>query len=442
VVEAAEAVGLLRGLATLRQLISAGLGPGATAWLEAATIEDAPRFAWRGLSLDVVRCFFAPEDVRRVLDVMALLKMNVLHLHLTDDQGWRIEIPGWPELTAVGGVGAVGDRPGGSYSQSELAALVTYADERGITIVPEIDMPGHCGAALRARPELAAQAGASLLDPDHVGVLTFVRDVIAAMAEATPGPYLHLGGDEAFGMAPDAYGRFIDAARGIALELGVAPIFWQESARSSIGPGDIVQHWMALDPSLEALLLDGDLDDLAQSAPRDLGIPPSMLAAVAEMFRAAQGDIDRATEAGATVILSPASHLYLDRPYAEAPADPSQTALQERLGLKVYPRRSVAEAYDWDPAASLEGGPSAIAGIEAAIWCETISSIDELEFLLLPRLAGVAERAWSTDPSSTWSEYRGRLGAQAPLWRRRGWRFFTSSLVAWSNAPEAADRLG
>ncbi|HSM67400.1 MAG TPA: family 20 glycosylhydrolase, partial [Ilumatobacteraceae bacterium] len=198
-VEATTVEGVFRGLTTLRQLISAGR-EGDEALVSAMEVRDGPRYAWRGLSLDVARTFHGPEQVRRVIDIMALHKFNVLHLHLTDDQGWRLEVPGWPALTTIGAAGALGDRPGGFYSQQEFTDLVRYAADRWITVVPEVDMPGHCGAAIRAYPELGASP--NVLDPDSPSVQAFLADVVATMAELAPGPWLHIGGDEAFGMAP------------------------------------------------------------------------------------------------------------------------------------------------------------------------------------------------------------------------------------------------
>ena len=433
-VQARSDQGVFRGLTTLLQLICASMDDTGVATLDAVVVRDAPRYAWRGLSVDVVRTFFSPEQLHRVIDIMALFKMNVLHLHLTDDQGWRIEIPGWPKLTDVGAAGAAGDRPGGHYTRRQFCDLIDYAAERFITVIPEIDMPGHCGAAIRSYPSLAVSPGGSLLDPDHPGVLDFAAGVIAAIADLTPGPFIHLGGDEAFGMPPDSYRRFVDSVRSMAIACGMQPIFWQEAARSTIGSSDIVQHWLVLDPPLEAMFLEGDLT----SAPDDLGIPIEILSAVAEMFRVSQEDVAKASARGAQVLLSPASHLYLDRPYAESSTDPAQVSLQRRLGLKVYPRHSVEEAFAWDPVPRGDDTPVAVAGIEAAIWCETIASIEELEFMLLPRLPGIAERAWSPSPGARWEQYRIRLGAQAPLWASRGWTYFTSSLVDWAQSHETS----
>jgi hexosaminidase len=425
-IAAASVEGVFRGLTTLRQLISAGRSGAGFAVL-ALEVDDGPRYAWRGLSLDVVRSFHGPAQVRRVIDIMALHKLNVLHLHLTDDQGWRIEIPGWPALTTVGAAGAVGDRPGGHYSHDDFAGIVRHAAERHITVVPEIDVPGHSGAAIMAYPELGMSPTA--LDPDQPRVLRFLDDVIGVMADLTPGPWLHIGGDEAFGMTPDGYGRLVDHARRAVIDAGKRPVLWQESARSSTAPTDLVQYWMAFDPAIEDLLLADDFDP--QAPPAGVTMPPEVLAHVAAMLRAGQTDVARALARGARILLSPARHVYLDRPYAEPPAGPGQADMQRRLGLRVYPRWTVEQSFDWDPAASIDAGPDSVAGIEAAMWCETVTTGDELEFMLLPRLAGVAERAWSPAPGARWPEYRDRLAPQARLWSTRGWTFFSSSLVDW-----------
>jgi hexosaminidase len=422
--------GVFRGLTSLRQLISAGRAGGEVR-LGAMEVHDGPRYAWRGLSLDVVRSFHGPAQVRRVIDMMALYKLDVLHLHLTDDQGWRIEIPGWPGLTTVGAAGAAGDRPGGSYTHDEFTDLVRYARDRHVTVVPEIDLPGHSGAAIRAYPELGMSATA--LDPGEPRVWEFIDDVIGAVADVTPGPWMHIGGDEAFGMTPDGYRRLVDHARNAVIGAGKRPVLWQESARSSTAPGDIVQYWIAFDAAIEELLLSGRLDP--ESLPAGVTIPAGVLPHVADMLRAGKGDVARALRGGARILLSPAAHVYLDRPYAEQPSDAAQADLQRRLGLRVYPRWTVAESFDWDPGSLIDAGDDAIAGVEAAMWCETVATGAELEFMLLPRLAGVAERAWSRAPGAPWDEFRHRLGPQAALWSVRGWNFFTSSLVDWERPP-------
>ena len=420
--------GVRHGLTTLRQLVATAPRPNGEVVLAPVEIFDAPRIAWRGLSLDVVRCFVPLDEVRRIVDLLERYKLNVLHLHLSDDQGWRLEIPGRPELTAIGGARAAKGRPGGWYSLDEFGALCRYAAERGVTIVPEIDMPGHSAAAIRSVPGLAANGG-SLLLPDHPGVLDFAREVVHALASAAPGPYVHVGGDEAFGMDHGAYARFVDEVRRMVAATGKRMVAWQETARSEIGPDDVVQHWMRFDPALEAAIDAGDFG--AAGLPPEAVVPRERLDAVVDMFRTGRRDLGRALARGARVILSPADRLYLDRPYAEPATDPAHEALRSRVGLQVYAPATAEESYDWEPADALPGALDRVAGVEAAVWCETVESMEDLEFLLLPRLPGVAERAWSP-AGGAWADYRERLGRQSVWWRRDGWTWCSSSLVDWA----------
>jgi hexosaminidase len=418
-VRAREAEGVHRGLTTVRQLIAHARHTGAP--LPTCRIVDAPAFAWRGLSLDVVRRFTGLPELHRVLDVCSLHKFNVLHLHLTDDQGWRVEIPALPSLTEIGGRTALHDRPGGWYTTAELRAFVAEAARRFVTVIPEIDLPGHAGAALRSLPELA-RGDVGYLDPDHPGVMDFVATVVDVVAQLAPGPHLHLGGDEAFGMDGSAYDRFMTAAKRVTRNAGKRPITWQEGARADPRTDDLLQHWMAFGP----MTVD------AGSLPHD--VSPDVVEHFVTALEHSARQMADAVALGARLILSPASHLYLDRPYAEPSSDPDQAELRERLGLPFYPRMSVADSFAWVPEDSCTelGVPwSAVAGIEAALWAETIESDADLEFLLLPRLASVAERAWSSRASG-WDELRDRLASQAPLWNRRGWEWFRSSHVPWA----------
>lgn len=426
--------GVHRGLTSLRQLIAAGAGDG-LARLPAATILDGPRFAWRGLSLDVVRTFHGPATVRRVIDLCSLYKLNVLHLHLSDDQGWRIAVPSRPELTAIGAAGALGDRPGGFYSPAELAGLVEYAAARFVTLVPEIDLPGHTGAVFRAYPELAPtdpRAGdvspglaIGTLDPQRAATWAFVEDVLDAVIPQFPqSAYLHIGGDEAFGMADDAHAAFVERTIGLVRARARFVVGWQEIARAPIGPGEIVQHWI-------------DLREAPDPATHDAlaAVPAEIRSLIAETMAKAGHDVSRALDAGARLLLSPTSRLYFDQPHAEASADPVQVELRARVGLPVYPAMPLRQGVEWDPA-DTPGVTSddQLAGVEAAIWCETIATRDELEFLLLPRLPGAAEKAWARPGITDWSTYAPRLAAQAELWNARGWNWFAADSVAW--APE------
>lgn len=434
-IEAPSPAGAFRALTTLRQLIVGSSPPGGPVALEQVTIVDHPRFGWRGLSLDVVRCFFGVAEVKRVIDMLALYKMNVLHLHLTDDQGWRLDVPSWPRLSEIGGRGASGDRPGGSFTLAEFAEIVAYADERFVSIVPEIDMPGHTGAAVRAYPELGGADGAGrppavTMDPDAPRVARFVSDVLATVASVSPGPYLHVGGDEAFGVDPDAYARFLAMTRATVRELGKTPVTWQEGAASSGGEGDVLQYWMAFDRALEEVILAVDVGGF--TLPDGMVVPAEILAHLADALRTGRQELVAAHRRGASILLSPASHLYLDRPYAEASIEPAQQELRARLGLQVYPRATVEDAFSWDPLSALPGIGDSVAGIECAMWCETVATADELEFLLLPRLLGVAEHAWSPDPDPDWDGHAARVATHRRLWARRSWNSFASELIPWA----------
>lgn len=430
---AATVEGVHRGLTSLRQLVAANMS-GGVATLRAVRIVDGPRFAWRGLSFDVVRTFHGPETVRRVIDMCSLHKMNVLHLHLTDDQGWRIEVPSRPELTAVGEAGAMGERPGGFYSLAEMAELVEYAAARFITLVPEIDMPGHVGAALRAYPELAPTDDTSgdvapglavgTLDPDRAETWSFVEDVLDAVIPQFPqSAYLHVGGDEAFGMADEAHTAFVERVIALVRDRGRLALGWQEIARASISSDEIVQHW--IDSRETAAMMDSE----ALKAM----VPEGMLPLIAETLAKAEHDAARALGMGAKLHISPTSRLYFDRPHAEESTDPAQEEMRARVGLPVYPSMSLRHSVEWDPADDTPEVTSdeQIAGVEAAIWCETIATRDELEFMLLPRLGSLAEKAWSSRGATDWSDYADRIAAQSAVWNSHEWAWFAADSVTW-----------
>ncbi|MBS1908140.1 MAG: family 20 glycosylhydrolase [Actinobacteria bacterium] len=437
---AATPEGVHRGLTSLRQLISAEAEAG-SATLTAATIIDGPRFAWRGLSFDVARTFHGPETVRRVIDMCSRHKLNVLHLHLTDDQGWRVEVPSRPELTTIGAAGALGDRPGGYFTISEMQGLAEYAAARFVTLVPEIDMPGHTGAIFRAYPELApidatsgdAATGFAIgtLDPERPGTWTFVEDVLdAVIAQFPHSAYVHVGGDEAFGMKDDAHAAFVEQVTALVHARGRLAIGWQEIARASLRKGDVVQYW--IDTRENEVMMN---NEALQAM-----VPPEFLPIIAESLTKAEHDIPRALGTGAKLLISPTSRLYFDRPHAEASADPAQEEMRTRVGLPVYPPMSLRDVVEWDPADDTPGVTSddQIAGVEAAIWCETIATQDELEFMLLPRLSGLAEKAWASPGITAWDGYAARLAAQTSAWDARGWTWFAAADVRWRAAPAAA----
>jgi hexosaminidase len=387
--------GLFHGVQTLRQLLPAaieGVAPAAGPWtIPAVRITDRPRFAWRGAMLDVTRHFFGKADVERFVDLLAYYKMNRLHLHLSDDQGWRIAIDAWPQLTAVGGASQVGGATGAFYfTKADYAELVAYAADRYITVVPEIDMPGHTNAALASYAELncdgtarspytGTEVGFSSLCMQKDVTRAFITDVVRELAAATPGPYLHVGGDEARSTDPADYTRFMEDVQQIVASFGKQPIGWEELATTHLQPTAIVQQWHG-------------------------------------------GMTARAIAQGAKVILSPANRIYLDMKYN--PRTP--------LGLTWAGTTDVGAAYDWDPATLLPGlRESDILGVEAPLWTETITQLTDIEYMAMPRLAGVAEIGWTPQARRRWDEYRRRLSAHAAHLQAMGVGFYRSPQVAW-----------
>lgn len=387
--------GLFRGIQTLRQLLPPALesstrrrGP----WrLPVVTIHDRPRFAWRGMMLDVGRHFFGVAEVERLVDLLALYKLNRLHLHLTDDQGWRLAIRSRPRLTQVASSTAVGGGPGGHFTQRDYRRIVAYAAARFVDVVPEIDMPGHVNAALSAYGELSCDGvprapytgidvGFSSLCIRKEETYAFVDDVLREVAALTPGPYLHVGGDEPLSTDPADYRFFVERVQRIVRSHGKRMLGWEEIARAPIRRTTLVQHWH--DP---------------------------------ELARAAVGR-------GAKLVLSPARKTYLDMKYTRASS----------LGLSWAGTTSVRSAYDWEPAALVEGvGERDIVGVEAPLWTETISSRAGLDHLAFPRLLGVAEIGWSPAEGRSWREYRRRLAAQGPRLEALGVAFHRAPEVPW-----------
>lgn len=390
--------GVFRGIQTLRQLLPARIeentvqeGP----WLiSTGSINDYPQYGYRGVMLDVARHFFEPEDVKQYLDYIAYYKMNSMHLHLSDDQGWRIEIKSWPKLTETGGSTEVGGGKGGFYTQEEYAEIVAYAAERYITIVPEIDMPGHTNAALASYPELncdgkatelytGTEVGFSTLCTDKEVVYQFVDDVVSELAALTPGPYIHIGGDESHVTPMEDYIPFVNRVQEIVKSHGKEVMGWDEIAHADLVENAVVQYWAE-----------------AENA-------------------------QKAVEQGAKVLMSPAIKAYMDMQYDST----------TELGLHWAAYIEVDSAYIWNPAEMAEGiTKEDIIGIEAPLWTETITNMDELEYMVFPRLLGYAEIAWSPQPLE-WNEYRERLAAQAERFEALDINYYPSSFVPWKTSP-------
>ena len=396
-VTAATPAGVFYAVQTIRQLMPYWNEYAAvlyekprTVTLPAVHIADTPRYGWRGSMLDVARHFFSVADVKRYIDLLALHKMNRLHLHLADDQGWRIEIKKWPDLTAKGGSTAVGGGPGGFYTQAQYADIVRYGADRFITIVPEIDMPGHTNAALASVADLNCNGQApSLYTGTDVGFIAlcvemeatylFIDEVVGEIAAITPGPYFHIGGDEVKTLTPAQYRTFVEHVQKIVIARGKQMIAWDEAAAVTLDPTTALQYWRP---------------------------------------DAAKADVARAPH----IILSPANRAYLDMKYtADTP-----------LGLKWAAIIPVKDAYEWDPGTLVpQAPPSAILGVEAALWTETVANIRDAEFLAMPRLAVAAELAWAPEASHGWDTFRVRLGAQGPRWTALGINFYRAPEVPW-----------
>ncbi|WP_418001349.1 beta-N-acetylhexosaminidase [Microbacterium psychrotolerans] len=420
VVTGADAAGLFYGVQTLGQLIARDGGE----WIvPAVTIEDAPRFAYRGVMLDVARHFHPVETVKGYLDRAASLKLNALHLHLTDDQGWRIHLDSRPELTARASATAVGGDTGGFYSKDDYREIVEYAASRHMIVVPEVDMPGHTHAVGLAYPELAEDptisehmrdiirdyggeepragvpyegmaVGFSSVKVHEEATYDFVADVFGELAAMTPGPYLHFGGDESLSTSDEDFAAFVARASAIIADLGKTPVAWHEAgAAADIADTTVGQYW-------------------------GYRTPQEGMAEKARAF----------ADNGAQLILSPADAVYLDMKYPTGP----------ELGLTwANGPTSVERAYSWEPSDVIPGiDDSGILGIEAPLWTETIRTAADIDTMAFPRAAAAAEAAWSpatgTSELRTWASFRERVGTLGPLWTSMGIGFHPSEEIPWA----------
>ena len=387
-IEAAQFAGVFYGVQTLRQLLPLT----GEAVIGACSITDQPRFAYRGAMLDVSRHFFSIADIKRVIDLIALYKMNKMHLHLTDDQGWRIEILSWPNLTAHGSTTQVGGGAGGYYTQADYAEIVAYAQARYVEIVPEIDMPGHTNAALSSYPDLnpdgvdapalysGTEVGFSTLTINKELTYAFLDDVVREVAALTPGQYFHIGGDESHATPPEDYQVFLARIQHIVKSHGKKLIGWEEIGQTELLPGTVVQHWFS---------------DFSR----------------------------KAVVQGGKVICSPASRAYMDMKYDES----------SPLGLTWAGTANTHQSYEWEPGTLMEGvSESDIIGVEAPLWSETILTVRDIEFMMFPRLLGIAEIGWSPAAGRSWEEYRVRLAVHGARLSALGVNFYRDPLVDWA----------
>ncbi|MGK0315070.1 MAG: hexosaminidase [Saprospiraceae bacterium] len=387
--------GLFYGIQTIRQLMPASIESGSLSteniYLASGKIIDSPRFEYRGAMLDVSRHFFGVDVIKRYIDYISSYKMNKLHLHLSDDQGWRIEIKSWPKLTEVGGLTQVGGGKGGFYTQEDYKEIVRYAQSKFVTIIPEIDMPGHTNAALVAYPEMncnkkdpnpkaysGIEVGFSTLCTRNPEVYSFLDDVIKELAAMTPGEYIHIGGDESHVTEKEDYIYFINKVQKIVSKYGKKVLGWDDISTATLESGAVVQHW------------------------------------------AKKENAQKAVAQNAKVLMTPATRTYLDMQY-------DSTTL---LGLHWAAYIELDSAYIWDPATQINGvSESQIIGVEAALWSETIDNLNEIEYMAFPRLIGHAEIGWSPQEGRNWNEYKFRLAKHEERMIEMGVDYYRSALI-------------
>ena len=370
-IQGASPAGVFRGIQTLRQILAASNSAPQRPIkvLPLGVIEDWPSVSYRGTMLDVARHFFTVDEVKRYIDQMAQYKINTLHLHLSDDQGWRIEIKAYPRLTGIGAATEVGGGSGGFYTQEDFLELQAYAAQRFIQIIPEIDMPGHTNAAIVAYPELngngktvspytGTAVGFSTFDARNEAVYTFVDQVVKELSSLSTSPYFHLGGDESHVTSKEDYLYFVERVGQIIRTHQKTPIGWDEVAQTDLGPGSVAQFWAS---------------------------EKNALAAVDKKMK---------------VLMSPAKKAYLDMQYDSL----------SPYGLHWAGYISVQDAYNWDPLSYVPGlDADQILGIEAPLWSETISDSSGLEYLAFPRLICVAELGWTPQSLRSWEDFNRRL---------------------------------
>jgi hexosaminidase len=417
-IRGANAAGVFFGAQTLRQLLPPAVfastpQQGVTWTVPAVHIEDQPRFRWRGMMLDVSRHFMPKEHVLRFLDLLALHKLNTFHWHLTDDQGWRIEIKKYPKLTQVGGsrketrLGHERHSPhgfdkkphGGFYTQKEIREVVEYARQRHITIVPEIEMPGHAQAAIAAYPELGVTGqplevwtrwgiNANIFNPNEKTIL-FLQDVLTEVLDLFPSQFIHIGGDEAikdqWQASPEVQARikelglkdehemqsyFIRRMDSFLASKGRRLIGWDEILEGGLAPGATVMSW-----------------------------------------RGVEGGIT-AAKAGHDVVMSPTTHAYLDYAQSQDPTEPPNIGGDLPLE-KVYSFEPIPEALTPEEARH-------VLGAQANIWTEYMPSPGHVEYMAFPRLVAMAEVVWTPRERKDHADFLTRLAVHEQRFQHLG----------------------
>ncbi len=396
-----DPAGVFYGLQTLRQTLPIRLRDDATARIPAVVIEDGPRFPYRGMHLDVGRHFFGPEFVKRYIDQLARYKINRFHWHLTEDQGWRVEIDRYPRLTEVAAWRSetqveknfepyVGDGEpyGGFYTKDEIREIVAYAEERYVTIIPEIEMPGHSLAVLAAYPQLACTDG-----PFEVGTrwgvyedvycpkeetFEFLENVLTEVMDLFPGEYIHIGGDE----APKDRWEESDVARAVMEREGLADF-------------DELQSWFIR--RIERFLAGHGRRLIGWDEILEGGLAPD---ATVMSWRGIQGGIEAARQ-GHDVIMTPGSHLYFDHYQGDPEGEP----------LAIGGFSPLEHVYSFDPVPPdlTPDERGRILGAQANVWTEYIPTEDHVEYMVFPRMFALSEVVWSPAEDRSFTDFATRL---------------------------------
>lgn len=415
--ESGSQLGFTHACATLLQLIKHD-NVGQTLSIPYCKITDSPRFRYRGMMLDCARHFHPVDQVKRLINHLAHYKFNTFHWHLTDDEGWRIEIKAFPQLTEIGAWRGVNEkidpqytnlanRYGGFYTQQEIKDVIAYAEMRGITVIPEIDIPGHCRAAIKSLPALLVDNddttqyrsiqhySDNVLNPALAGTYQFLDAVIEEVAQLFPAQYIHMGADEVpngvwaqskkcqdlmqkhgYQDAKDLQGHLFRYAEKKLKSLGKRMVGWEEAQHGDkVSKDTIIYSWLSEDAAINC------------------------------------------AKQGFDVVLQPAQYTYLDMAQDYAPEEPGVD------WANVIP---LVQAYNYEPLANIpDSSPirKRILGIQCALWCEIINNQSRMDYMIFPRLTAMAEACWTEKPNRNWLNYLSRLKGHLPLLTTQGVNF-------------------
>ena len=429
-IEAARPAGFYYALQTLKQLmprnVMAGVAPSGhqECSIPSVEIEDAPRFEWRGFMLDEGRHFFGKDEIKRVIDMMATYKMNRFHWHLTEDQGWRIEIKKYPKLTetgawrnskvlAYGDVKPDGERYGGFYTQKDIKEIVAYAKKKFIEIVPEIDIPGHSQAAVAAYPEFLAcdpenkhevwlQQGIStdVINVANPQAMQFAKDVIDELTELFPFNYIHLGGDE----CPINKWQKNEECKNLLSEIGSTnfrdlQIYFYKQLKDYIATKPASQQRQLI-----------FWNEVLHGNTRILGNDITVMAWIGANAAAKQ-----AAKQGMNAILSPQIPYYINRKQSKLSTEPMSQG---------HGTETVEAVYNYQPLKDVDADLQPYyKGVQANFWTEWVTEPSVLEYLMLPRLAAVAEAGWTPQEKRNYEDFKERIRKDAELYDLKGWDY-------------------